>query len=237
MIKATKIEEGKKKLINTSIQLSTNKKKYQNNYEHKREQLDFKNIFNNKESINPEKADKSHKITKSLPAIKRIKIYYLKLILFVYILAIESGNSINNNFSYITLKVNTTGEVEIFDGDNRLIPPNEVYINGINMTKFKKAYNITQLETEIKLVWKKNINSTAYMFCLCTKITEIDLSNFDASLVTSMNSMFDGCDNLISLNLSNLNTSGVIKMGFMFKCQLYGGNVFRMFIFDFVKFI
>ena len=138
MIKATKIEEGKKKLINTSIQLSTNKKKYQNNYEHKREQLDFKNIFNNKETINSEKTYKSHKIKKSLPIIKRIKIDYLKLILFISFLTIESGNSFNNYFSYITLKVNTTGEVEIFDGDNRLIPPNEVYINGINMTKFKK---------------------------------------------------------------------------------------------------
>ena len=73
MIKVTKIEEGKKKLINTSIQLSTNKKKYQNNYELKREQLDFKNIFNNKESINPEKTYKSHKITKSLHTIKGIK--------------------------------------------------------------------------------------------------------------------------------------------------------------------
>ena len=216
MIKATKIEERKKKLINTSIRLSTNKKKYQNNYELKREQLDFKNIFNNKESINSEKTYKSHKIKKSLPIIKRIKIDYLKLILFVSILAIESGNSFNNYFSYITLKVNTTGEVTIFNGDNRLIPPNEVYINGINMTKFKKTYNITQLETEIKLVWKRNINSTVYMFCLCQKIIEIDLSNFDASLVTSMNHMFDGCYNLISLNLSNLNTSGVIKMGFMF---------------------
>ena len=54
------------------------------------------------------------------------------------------------------------------------------------------------------------------MFYECMNITEINLSNFNTSIVTNMNSMFNGCSSLSSLDLSNFNTSIVTNMGHMF---------------------
>lgn len=47
--------------------------------------------------------------------------------------------------------------------------------------------------------------------------TEIDLTNFDTSNVTDMNSAFYGCINVKTLNLSNFNTSKVTNMYGMFQ--------------------
>ena len=50
-------------------------------------------------------------------------------------------------------------------------------------------------------------------------ILEIDLSNFNTSKVTNMNSMFQGMSNLTTLNLSNFDTSKVTDMNGMF-CEV-----------------
>ena len=54
------------------------------------------------------------------------------------------------------------------------------------------------------------------MFYKCSSLTTLDLSNFDTSKVTNMNTMFTGCSSLVTLNLSNFNTSKVTDMGGMF---------------------
>ena len=57
------------------------------------------------------------------------------------------------------------------------------------------------------------------MFSGCFELTSLDLSNFDTSNVTNMNSMFYRCSSITSLDLSNFNTSKVTDMGGMFdKC-------------------
>ena len=48
-------------------------------------------------------------------------------------------------------------------------------------------------------------------------ITDVDLSNFDTSQVTSMSYMFSGMSKLTSLNLSSFDTSKVINMSGMFR--------------------
>ena len=49
-----------------------------------------------------------------------------------------------------------------------------------------------------------------------SKLTTIDLTNFNASAVTTMNYMFSSCSSLINLNLSSFNTSKVGGMQSMF---------------------
>ena len=55
------------------------------------------------------------------------------------------------------------------------------------------------------------------MFSGLSKVTSIDLTYFDTSKVTSMNSMFSGCSNLTNLDLSSFYTSKVTDIGVMFK--------------------
>ena len=104
------------------------------------------------------------------------------------------------------------------------------------------AKNIEDEESdyEIKL-WLDPTNKTAYYYAEPEKvylnadsskmflsefydtriknILEIDLSNFNTSKVTNMNSMFQGMSNLTTLNLSNFDTSKVTDMNGMF-CEV-----------------
>ena len=56
----------------------------------------------------------------------------------------------------------------------------------------------------------------AGMFSDCSKITSLDLSNFDTSYVTDMRNIFSGCRELKYLKLNNFNTSNVRYMESMF---------------------
>ena len=60
------------------------------------------------------------------------------------------------------------------------------------------------------------VTDMSNMFSSCSSLTTLDLSNFDTSAVTNMGNMFNGCSSLTSLDLSNFDTSAVINMGFMF---------------------
>ena len=54
------------------------------------------------------------------------------------------------------------------------------------------------------------------MFRECKNITEMNLSNFNTTLVTTMDNMFEGCSSLTSVDLTNFNTKLVKTMIFMF---------------------
>ena len=55
------------------------------------------------------------------------------------------------------------------------------------------------------------------MFSSCSKLTSLDLSNFDTSkVIMSMSSMFSSCSALTSLDVSNFDTSNVTNMSSMF---------------------
>ena len=54
------------------------------------------------------------------------------------------------------------------------------------------------------------------MFFNCSKLTSLDVSNFDTSKVTNMSNMFYSCSLLTGLDLSGFNTSAVTSMSDMF---------------------
>ena len=68
------------------------------------------------------------------------------------------------------------------------------------------------------------------MFQSCSNLISINLSNFNTSSVTSMESMFSFCPKLISLGLSNLDISQVTNMNFMFdECS----NLISLYLYNF----
>ena len=72
----------------------------------------------------------------------------------------------------------------------------------------------------IKYTFNKYLTKTNYMFFGCSKITNIDLSNFNTKNITDMSHMFDGCESLTNIDLSIFNTQKVINMSYMFgKCN------------------
>ena len=80
------------------------------------------------------------------------------------------------------------------NGDNFKFQPENIETNKIDTSKVKSMY---------------------YMFGNNTSISNLDLSNWDTSNVTSMKSMFRGTS-LKKLNLNNWDTSNVTDMSFMF---------------------
>jgi surface protein len=60
------------------------------------------------------------------------------------------------------------------------------------------------------------VKYVANMFKNCTGLKSLDLSMFDTSDVTNMNSMFSSCSSLTALNLSTFDTSEVRNIGNMF---------------------
>ena len=66
-----------------------------------------------------------------------------------------------------------------------------------------------------------NATTMNSMFTACSSLTSLDLSNFNTSNVTDMSGMFYNCSSLTSLDVSSFNTSNVTNMDSMFYyCRL-----------------
>ena len=61
-----------------------------------------------------------------------------------------------------------------------------------------------------------NVTDMQSIFYNCNQLTSLDVSNWDTSNVTNMAYMFNSCTNLTSLDVSNFNTSNVTDMRYMF---------------------
>ena len=78
--------------------------------------------------------------------------------------------------------------------------------------------NTTDIKTTLKKVPAVGFNNTscASTFSGCTQLTDVDLSLFNTSSVTSFKSMFNGCSALTSLNLSTFITTSASRFDYMF---------------------
>ena len=54
------------------------------------------------------------------------------------------------------------------------------------------------------------------MFSGCSKLTSLDVTNFNTANVTNMGNMFSSCSALLSLDVTNFNTAKVTDMSYMF---------------------
>ena len=101
---------------------------------------------------------------------------------------------------------------------------------GTNSATSTSAYTTAPGISDVTAYWNSNKSkiviyspntiyapqSSYQLFDLCEKMTTIDLSNFNTSIVTDMLGMFSSCKSLINLDLSNFNTSNVTNMRDMF---------------------
>ena len=149
-----------------------------------------------------------------------LKIYIISIIYFSSILCgFNKGNNVMK-LSEITLKINGTGEINIFS-DNFFKVNNEcdIYINDEHKTEKKNKYYFSNQNNNtnvVRIIWNKKINDVTSVFSGCDKIIEIDLSKFETSNIRMMNAMFQGCTSLTSLSLPNIDTSNVTNMGGIF---------------------
>ncbi len=91
---------------------------------------------------------------------------------------------------------------------------------GINATDCKSMfYGLGKLE---EIIFEESAFHTdlatdfAIMFCDCTSLTSLDLSNFDTSSVIDFDEVFEGCEQLKTINLTGWNTSRGKQFRLMF---------------------
>ena len=175
------------------------------------------NIFRFEKDKNKLDESKNHK---NIPIRIQIKLINMFMIYTIFSGLIVECNKrkLQEGQSFIILKTKGSGYKNIF---NQYFSPKpfKIYINGNETKILSFHYDLGDCEDNInifKLIWNTSIQSTYNMFYSCTNIIEIDLSNFDISQVTNMDSMFKECSLLSSLNLSNLDTSQVTNMNSMF---------------------
>ena len=153
--------------------------------------------------------------------------YFYDIILKIILLSLFikcNQRKIELAYSYINLKIQGTGNINIFSPSCYPVNyPTAVIINDLirienNENMF--IYNFSETENNInniKLIWDNPPISTKNLFYDCKNIIEIDLSNFNSSCVFSTDQMFFGCSSLISLDLSYFDTSKVRNMDSMFR--------------------
>ena len=151
-------------------------------------------------------------------------VFLIILINSLYI--ILADKSINNNRNLIfknNIKIKLTNNID----DSKIIKecifsfykhiPNSVYLNDRQIFSYdNECLNIADYdleeEYEIKIEWGLKIDTLEMFFMGKQNVLEVDLSEFDASEVTSMNSMFFDCKNLRNIIFGNINTSSLIDM-------------------------
>ena len=105
---------------------------------------------------------------------------------------------------------------------NFINTPYQVLVNGYttNIESDNYISNLEEGDNTIIMKWNYPIESASEMFSDLINLIEIDLSEFDASELTSMNLMFYGCTNLISINITNFNAPKLTNMASTFwKCE------------------
>ena len=88
----------------------------------------------------------------------------------------------------------------------------------LNYTSGSMFFRLSEVES-IDLIAELDTSNARWMdrfISGCSKLEDLDLSNFDTKNVIHMEGMFASCSNLKTLNIGNFNTSNVIDMSSMF---------------------
>ena len=149
--------------------------------------------------------------------IKNIIIIFILLIINLNILIISNDALNQFQFSKIILKIRDIGKKNVLSNSfSATYYPDEVYINGYKQSTIKNSYDFNETDNIIELRWNKTNYNCDNMFNGCSDITEMDLSNFNTSLVTLMCNMFYGCSSLTSMNFNNFHSLQVTHMHDLF---------------------
>ena len=144
------------------------------------------------------------------------KILYFKKSAVVPATSMDAVNIEDEESDYeIKLWLNPTDKTAYYYAE-----PEKVYLNANSSEMFySNRYEQTIkniLELDLSNFDTSQVTDMNTMFSGMSNLTTLDLSNFDTSKVTDMSSMFDSVRNLTTLDLSNFDTSKVTYMYGMF---------------------
>ena len=135
----------------------------------------------------------------------RIYIHLNKILVYLFLNLII----LSNGQFEISLIMEGNGN-QAFISETFYSIPSEVKVNGIYKPLCQKNCDFEDDISNVTIKFGNYITSCENMFSDVKGILEIDLSNLDFSLVTSMESMFNQCSNLKKVTFGNI-TCNLIK--------------------------
>ena len=146
------------------------------------------------------------------------KCYNIGEIFYIYLISILIINFPLISCNYITMKFKGTGNEDIFiNKQNGIDCPNRIYIDEILIPNNTCKYIFPNKIVSIKMEWDKIFIHCYKMFANISNIIEIDLSQFNTSLIKSMSYMFENCKSLTFVNLSNIDVYSLINIENIFR--------------------
>ena len=139
-------------------------------------------------------------------------------------LSIYNNNSYGNfDDSVIIFEYSASGETApgwaARSADIRNVEVRTSFSSGITITSTRMWFaGMTNLE-EVRYLNNlntENITDMSGMFSGCSKLTELDFSDWNTKNVTDMSHMFEGCAHLTKLDLTSFDTGNVTDMSSMF---------------------
>ena len=141
---------------------------------------------------------------------------FLNLIILFPFFPSSKNHLVYNYYSEIKLIINEKGYQDILY-DSFYAEPSDIMVNGISKKNIcSKRCLLEDDYNNITLIFEVPLTTCDFMFN-GSNITEIDLSNFDASQVTGMKKMFHFCTKLEKIIFGNINTSSVKNLQHMFE--------------------
>ena len=145
--------------------------------------------------------------------------HYLILLIISLVNPISENKSRYQNTYYSEIELVIKGNgTQSFLYPNFYKRPSNVFVNGKGINAGgQSSLHLEGEKNTIKLRFEGQIETCRLMFYNLENITEINLSNFDASKVTNMYRMFNGCSNLEKIEFGNINTSSLENMYSLFE--------------------
>ena len=184
------------------------------------------NLYNKRKYNNDNSYNSIAYIIKNIKLVfvlqNKLFIRFFLLINFIFSINSERNKGFNNRILFllteIKILIKGTGSQNILKEDFFLNnPPSTILVNGNIGTS--SGNQITDLEEEENLItmrWDYNLESTGFMFYGMENLIGVDLGNFNASEIQSMNSMFEDCINLISINFGIFKSPKLENMASIF---------------------
>ena len=172
-----------------------------------------------KVQIDPGKSKNTRKMN-SLTALNQSKNFIKSFRIFIFLIIYFSLFSLfKQTDNYITVTYKGTGTVTIINStyipslSNIQIDPGSTIAAG----SIYQEQTLTSDSTTIIFNWNGPLSSCSYMLKGLDKIISVDLTHFDFSSVTEMNSFFEGCTSLSTVDLRNKEAPNVLNMNSMFR--------------------
>ena len=110
--------------------------------------------------------------------------------------------------------------VEDDSGVNKMYVSSEDVLNTVTNFSYGRAFSTTEGNKILSIKkWKidtSNVTEMEGMFDSCSKLTILDLTNFNTSKVTRMDYMFQSCTKLTTLDLTSFDTTKTTNIFAMF---------------------